>query len=865
MKAIFTFLLVLLAGIVSAQINESFTDGNFTENPAWTGDSDLFEVNAAGQLHTVAAEADTAWLSVPCSFSGAAEWRFWIKLSFNTSANNHARIYLGADQADLEQPLNGYYLRAGGADDSVVIYRQDGSEDVAVFRCQYLFTGHSVNALRFRILRDTSGIWTVFADSSGGENYVNAGSFPEDTYPESDYFVVWCKFTSSNGAKFYVDDILAGEVITDTLSPRVSGLTVRSRDSLQVRFTEPVDATTAGDPMRYTVAGTLVHPASACRVSSDPAAVLLVFRDPLEDPPCDSLRVEGISDAAGNLLSDTTVFFCRYDAKPYDILIHEILADPDPVAGLPGSEFIELFNRSNHPVSLKGWSLQTGASANVFPDFVLPAGSFLILSKDSAYRQYGETLGLLTAVYSVPNEGACLVLRDSLGRVIHGVDFQKEWIAPEFKQEGGWSVEMADPANPCGCEGNWQASSDVSGGTPGRVNSVAGSHPDTLRPWLLRAAVTGPDRVEIRFSDAMDSLSLAVSGPWRINGAPAAAEAAGLTAPRYRSMTLFWEEGFASGTIYEVRPPSGITDCTGNPLDTGRMLTVMKPSFPEPGEVVLNEILPEPGQDGSRFAELLNLSCEAFDLRDLAIAVCMPDEDPESVPVIPLASEPFQLLPLEYAAACESSQEIEYRYSPRYPARLITVEGFPSLPDGPVSLILSRSADGQVLDRVDYSLEMHHPLLSSTEGVSLERVNPYGPSCDPSNWHSAASSAGFATPGDQNSQWWVPGEEGTEILLIEPVIFSPDNDGRDDVLHILCAPGAPGFLATVQLFDSRGRFVAGIAASDLIGAEGRFSWDGLTPDRRKAPAGIYIVCAELVKPDGTVIRVKRTAVLAVRR
>lgn len=865
MKTIFTFLLVLAAGSISAQLNDSFTDGNFTENPAWTGDSELFEVNGAGQLHTVAQAADTAWLSVTSSLAGATEWRFWIKLSFNTSVNNHARIYLGSDHADLDQPLNGYYLRAGGADDSVVMYRQDGSEDFPVFRCQYLFTGHSVNTIRFRILRDTTGIWTVFADSLGGENYFNAGSFSENTYPETDYFGVWCKFTSSNGAKFYFDDILAGAVITDTLPPRIAGLTVRSRDSLQVRFTEPVDPATAGDPMHYTVAGTLVHPVAALSGSSDPAAVLLVFGEPLEDPPCDSLRVDGISDAAGNLLSDTSVFFCRYEAEPYDILIHEILADPDPAVGLPESEFIELFNCSDHPVSLTGWSLQTGVSASVFPELTLSAGHFLILSKDSAYRQYGETLGLLTAVYSVPNEGACLVLRDSLGRVIHWVDFQKEWIAPEFKQEGGWSVEMTDPGNPCGCEGNWRASADGSGGTPGRENSLAGLYPDTLPPVFLRAAVTGPDRVEILFSEGMDSVSLAVSGPWQINGAPAGMETMELKAPRYRNITLFWEEGFAAGVIYEIRPPSGLTDCAGNPLDTNQTLMVMAPSLPEPGEVVLNEMLPEPGPDGSRFAEIINLSGKAFDLRDMAIAVCLPGEDPESVPVIPLASEPFQLLPLEYAAACESSEEIEYRYSPRYPARLITVEGFPSLPDGPASLILSRTADGQVLDRVEYSKEMHHPLLSTTEGVSLERVNPYGPSCDPSNWHSAASSAGFATPGDQNSQWWVPGEEGTEILVIEPVIFSPDNDGRDDVLHILCAPGAPGFLATVQLFDSRGRFVAEIAANNLMGAEGRFSWDGLTADRRKAPAGMYIVCAELVKPDGTVIRVKRTAVLAVRR
>ncbi len=76
------------------------------------------------------------------------EWRFWIKLSFNTSANNYARIYLVSDQSDLESELNGYFVQVGGPNDSIALFKQTGLEYEKIISSTIAYTGNSTNDLK---------------------------------------------------------------------------------------------------------------------------------------------------------------------------------------------------------------------------------------------------------------------------------------------------------------------------------------------------------------------------------------------------------------------------------------------------------------------------------------------------------------------------------------------------------------------------------------------------------------------------------------------------------------------------------------------------------------------------------------------
>ena len=90
---------ILFLGTVHAQIvADSFTDGDFTNNPTWSGDDGVFSVNTDSQLQLVDAVAEQSYLatSFPSASLSDKEWRMYIKQSFAGSDANQSRFYFAS-------------------------------------------------------------------------------------------------------------------------------------------------------------------------------------------------------------------------------------------------------------------------------------------------------------------------------------------------------------------------------------------------------------------------------------------------------------------------------------------------------------------------------------------------------------------------------------------------------------------------------------------------------------------------------------------------------------------------------------------------------------------------------------------------
>jgi hypothetical protein len=166
------------------------------------------------------------------------------------------------------------------------------------------------------------------------------------------------------------------------------------------------------------------------------------------------------------------------------------------------------------------------------------------------------------------------------------------------------------------------------------------------------------------------------------------------------------------------------------------------------------------------------------------------------------------------------------------------------------------------MDKVNYKDDWHFPLIANKEGVSLERINPGLPSADKANWHSAASTAGYGTPGYSNSQYM--GGLTTATFSVLPKIFSPDGDGQDDFVLASYSLEEPGYVATVTILDGNGYKVKLLVPNLLLGREGFWKWDGTSDTGQKLPTGIYIIVCEIFNLEGEKKLFKEMVVLGRR-
>jgi hypothetical protein len=313
--------------------------------------------------------------------------------------------------------------------------------------------------------------------------------------------------------------------------------------------------------------------------------------------------------------------------------------------------------------------------------------------------------------------------------------------------------------------------------------------------------------------------------------------------------------------VYYASVNDTVLDCAGNPLPLQSSVRFAVPRMPDSGELVINEILSNPKGDGVDYVEIFNRSSHVFDFSDLNLAsydtLAKQITSPENI-----APEGYLIFPGEYVVCTENAAMVKQQYSTPNPNGFAQMVSMPSYNNDEGIVVLCTPSQ-IIIDLLKYSADMTFPLLNSTDGVSLERINFNRPAYDKSNWHSAAESVGFGTPAYKNSQYSeTTGDQGT--ITLSPEVFSPDNDGYNDVLNISYKFDEPGYTANITLFDAGGRLIRKLVQNELLGTSGVISWDGITDGNEKANTGIYIVYFEVFDLKGNMKGYKRSTVLATK-
>ena len=584
------------------------------------------------------------------------------------------------------------------------------------------------------------------------------------------------------------------------------------------------------------------------------------------------------------------------------MVINEVMASPKGAKGLPETDYVELYNTTDHTISLKGWSFIYDGTVIRLPDVPLAANRYAVLYRKGKSLPLGKKvlgLGFSNFPPNMSDEGKQLTLKDSSGTVIHSYTYPKA--------KAGRSIERGEGDK-------WHLSSDPRGGTPGEENSE--STPDepekpkaSLGDVLINEVMADPrgltklpatEYVELHNTTdhEIDLEGWAFVYDKTIIPLPEAELSAGGYAVLYKAgreisvadgaaevaLKRFPANMVNAGKPLALKDPSGTvihsytypkakagrsiergegdkwhlsTDLRGGtPGEENSEGALDKPDEPdepdepnkpnepdateqvEPREVVLNEILFDPQPRGSEYIELYNRSDRTLSTHGLSIA--LRKSDGHLGTRHSLTSLATTLAPGDYLVLTSDPNGVASLF--RTPA-LDVIRRFklPALNNQGATIVLLRTADSTVVDEVTYSAKWHSSAVKIRRGVALERISPDGSSQEAANWTSASSETGYGTPGYKNSQ------SGTSSQIEEGATISePEYNASTRDYLIRYQMDKPDYRCQMAVYSSNGQKVAVIANNQLLTPEGEIRWDGagLSP-------GVYIFHVELYHPDGS--------------
>ena len=484
------------------QIVDDFSDGDFTNNPTWSGDISNFIINSSSELQLDAPSVtDTSYLSLETGiidFNSPISWQFYIKLGFSPSNNNTVRYYLTSDNTNLKGYLNGYYIRIGenGSTDKLKLYRQDGTSTTLLATGLNGAYGLSPE-VTVKVNRDIAGNWEILSDSTGGTNFTYEGGATDLTHTFSTFSGLWCKYTTSNSDAFIFDNIsITGNIIVDNDAPAVENAFVSGPNLIEIHYTEPV-TNTATDITNYSMNFGNGNP---LMISSTALGYELMFNNIFNASDTLELNISGIEDLSGNTLNTTKYIIVPDTASQGDLLINELLFDP--FTG--GSDYVEIYNNSNSSIDIYNYFIADyDDGIDNYKDipfhYVLNPGELVLLTEDSSetmmqYPTNDASKFLQIDLPSFPNDSATVYLLDPDSNVIDKFSYDEDMHFGLISNTEGVSLEKINPSYSSLDAQNWHSASESDGwGTPGETNSQYFNGASTQEYLSVLSPVFSPD------------------------------------------------------------------------------------------------------------------------------------------------------------------------------------------------------------------------------------------------------------------------------------------------------------------------------------------------------------------------------------
>ncbi|MFA9392865.1 MAG: lamin tail domain-containing protein [Prolixibacteraceae bacterium] len=822
---------------------ELIADFEGSSHQGWEMNSD-WEISSANPIagdqsikHALDNVAGTSMLSyVDNAFKlSEAEYLFSFKLkngNWDPSASNRFYVMLNSNRETSKNVGYAVGVNVDGSSDLVALWKVKNGIPVELMAETQLEWNENMTA-QIDVIRSAMGDWVINATDLLTGQTSSAIAFDQEFLLINEISLIF-EYSATRAGLLWFDDLV---VIGQNAAPFIANAEVIAEGTFQIFFNEAIKMDQFNiENIQLTSRDGLDYPIESME-KIDSTSVIIHAASASE--PYLTVKVNLISDLDGETtIENSLVFENSLPATTFDVIINEIMADPTPRVGLPEAEYLELHNQSTHFVQLGQWTLFVRNTNFTLPTYLIAPGEYLIVCDDEfepSMKNFGNVLGM-SNFPALLNSGASVKISNADEDLIDEINYTDEWYFDNDKSNGGYSLERMDMNRHCGQRGNWTASTDPKGGTPGQPNSVIGVNEDISAPVFMFIDIVSSRQLMLFFDEPLDSITAQLISNYRI-------EDLGIKNIVYHPGKLNVEielsEPIQLNTQYEFIVLQMADEC-------GNYATELSLPFSmvalEAGQILINEVLYNPFTGGADFVEFYNNSGLNVDLSELKLATRDELLNLKSVYRLSELHAPFA--PGEILAFTTDTLNIVQNYPVPFPDQLRQMSKFPAFNNEAGRVVLLNDSL-MVLDEFVYTESLQSKWLSDMDGVSLERLSLEHETNDPANWQSASSLVGYATPGYKNSQSEIAPDQLLNIEL-ESEVVSPNGDGYHDELVIKFRLDQLEYIANVYIFDAYGHEVKRLTNNDLLGNNMELVYDLRNANGQLLSMGAYVIFTELV-------------------
>ena len=774
---------------------------------------------------------------MPCKTDTQQWLEATVYLDINPSSANYMDLYYRCDST-LQ---NGWLLRMGDADDGLkLIERKSGKERIEC-KGEIGYFNKTKSNITVRWVKQDKQFILLYKDSSWDQFNVLCAAI--DTLPYTfQYFGLGIVQTGSGAAgKHRVPNLSVTPPRPDKTPPTIQSLQWQSPSTAIIQFSEPI--------LLQNKNQLICGFQQALSFAPINKKTLEATFSPQTCNDTHRIFVQNAQDSAGNVqpLAQRVAFLsCPTPVNPFDITITEIMADPLPSRGfLPPVQYIELKNQSTKRLWLSELTLSDLQTSIALPSHLLQPQERVTLchENDTALmKNIPNVIGCKLPYLNIESETLTLLNKER--QIIHQIQYNKSMHHPAY-EEGGYSLEHSDTTNYCIDLFQWK-SNTVLGGTPSMPPTPCEPYP---------TAKTTPPNVNMPFEIAYlgathpDTAVVVFTHPLKDSLPKLHAIDNGID---YRFLPLN-----NPPNRYIIQPPlrnnqrvmatvTPVQDCQGNWLSQTQHPLGFSWDFPMPGDLLFNEVMFNASDYLCDYVEIANISNKVLQLQGLQLQV-LTDQLP--VQVITLSDESHLLYPGELRCFSAQPYQLSLANNPAIFFQHQHVLNFPNLPASEATLQLTHPL-GNVIDEMTYSESQHIPILPSNKGVSLEKTSPQAPSGQTVHWVSATATAGYATPGEINSQCSQPTKKLHNAFNLSKTVYAFQTEEYITLQHQL---PKSGYVVKLSLYSFMGSKITLPLPTVQVSQDGQILIP-LWPLKSMLPSGNYILHVDAFHPDADICR-----------